>query len=211
MSKFIVFDFDGTIVSSMDLGLKLFNQIADKYNIRKLKKEEIHHFSRLSMKERIKRFEVPLYLIPKLIFEFKREYRLHVHSLREINGMKEEILKLKQKGYPLGIISSNSVANIREFLVHRDLDVFDYVYSSRGIFGKSSTISTVSKKLKIKKENMIYVGDELRDIDSCHKAGVQIIAVTWGFDPLELLLEGKPDYIAKKPDQLLPIFEGIIE
>ena len=49
---------------------------------------------------------------------------------------------------------------------------------------------------------MIYVGDELRDIESCKKLGVPIVAVTWGYDSPQLLLSGNPDHIANTPGEL---------
>src|SRR5690554_3293096 len=116
MSKYIIFDFDGTIVDSMELALKLYNELAEKYNVKKLHADELSLFKKLTIPERIKMVEVPIYLIPKMILEFKRKYLNHVDSLHEIDGMKEIILKLKDKGMELGIVSSNAVPNIKQFL-----------------------------------------------------------------------------------------------
>jgi hypothetical protein len=33
----------------------------------------------------------------------------------------------------------------------------------------------------------LYVGDEVRDIQAAHKAGVAVAAVTWGFNSRDLL------------------------
>jgi len=209
MRKYIFFDFDGTIVNSMGIGMKLYNEMAEKYNLRKLKEEEIALLSSLTISERIKMFEVPLYMIPKMIIEFKRKYQKFISSLHEIEGMKDIIYELKQKGYSLCIISSNTVKNIQQFLINNQLDVFDHVYSSRGIFGKHATLKTVSRKLKIKQEQIIYIGDELRDIVSCKKAGVEIISVTWGFDSAELLSSGNPNYLIHKPADILTIIQNI--
>lgn len=209
MSKHIVFDFDGTIVSSMGLAVELYNEIAGKYKLRKLNEEEFVIFKKLTIPQRIKMFEVPLYMIPKIAMEFKKNYQKIIHSLHEIVGMKDIIRTLKDKGYSLIIISSNSVSNIQQFLNNNDLNVFDHIFSAKGLFSKHSTISSVSKKLKISKEDMIYIGDELRDIVSCKKAEVEIIAVTWGFDSIEILSGANPDYIANKPDDILSIMQKI--
>jgi phosphoglycolate phosphatase len=207
MKKYIAFDFDGTIVSSMALGVQLYNEIAEKYNYRKIQEEELHVIHKLSIPERLKMFNLPLYKIPKIIVEFKKNYNQHVGSLRAIEGMKQVIFRLKEEGYTLGIISSNSVPNIEKFLAKNQFDVFDQVYSSRGLFGKQSTINNVIKKLRIKKEDMIYIGDEVRDINACKKAGVKMIAVSWGFDSRELLEEQNPDYIADKPADITEIMQ----
>lgn len=205
MDKHIVFDFDGTIVDSLGLAVNLYNQMCHKYNLRPIEGSEIKSLKSLSIPELIKLFNVPLYLLPKMGVEFKRIYQKNVDHLREIDGIQGIILELKKLGYPLSIISSNSVANIQQFLLNTKIDVFDHIYSSKALFGKQSIINQVVKKLNIKKDQMIYIGDELRDIVSCRKAGVKIIAVTWGFDSAELLSSGNPDYVANEPNDILKI------
>ncbi|MBC8014963.1 MAG: hypothetical protein H7X79_04380, partial [Sporomusaceae bacterium] len=51
----------------------------------------------------------------------------------------------------------------------------------------------------------IYIGDEVRDVISCKKVSIKVIAVTWGYDSLDYLLENKPDFIANKPEEILNI------
>lgn len=209
-SIYMAFDFDGTIVSSMNLGIQIYNEIADKHNLRKLQtEEELKALYKLSIPDKMKMFNVPAYKLPIMGIEFKKRYKRHLSTLKFIDGMKEVILKLKEQGYSLGVISSNSVSNIKQFFQEKDMQAFDHVYSSRGLFGKHSTIRNVSKKLKIPREQMIYIGDELRDIDSCKKAGVKIISVPWGFDAPELLEAGEPDYIAREPADILRIMNEI--
>jgi phosphoglycolate phosphatase len=59
------------------------------------------------------------------------------------------------------------------------------------------------RQLGLQTDELLYVGDELRDIEACKKAGVRIVAVAWGYDPLPLLVSGNPDGIAKTPEELL--------
>ena len=64
------------------------------------------------------------------------------------------------------------------------------------------------KKYNLKKQETIYVGDEFRDIKASKKAKVDIISVTWGFDSVELLQKGKPEYLVTKPSQIPEIILG---
>lgn len=209
MNRHIIFDFDGTIVNSLPLAVKLYNQMAKKYKLRNLQESDISKLDKLSIAERMKLFDVPLYILPKLALEFKRDYRKFTATLPEIIGIRELIMKLQELGYSLHIISSNAADNIKQFLSHANMEVFDNVYSSKALLGKQTALNSVAKKLRIRKEQMIYIGDELRDIESCKKAGVEIIAVTWGFDDLELLTAGNPDYIAHKPEEILTIISQL--
>lgn len=205
MSKHILFDFDGTIVDSLGLAINIYNEMNEQYKLKEIKKEDITHLKGLSIKERIKLFNVPLYLLPKMGLDFKKRYEKNVGLLKLIAGMEEVILELKRLGYPLSIVSSNSVSNIKQFLMRTNVDVFEQVYASKALFGKQNVLNQVARKLNITKDQMIYIGDELRDIVSCRKAGVEIIAVTWGFDAASLIRSGNPDYVAEQPSDIIDI------
>lgn len=205
MRKHIIFDFDGTIVDSLELAVKIYNDMADRYSLKKLHDSDIATLNRLSIPERIKMFNVPLYVLPKMALEFKRKYNENIHLLREFKGIRQVITTLKNKGYPLSIISSNAAANVEQFLAAAKLDMFDHIIAAKALFGKQSVLKQLMRKLKVQARDLIYIGDELRDIQSCQKAGVAMIAVTWGFDSAELLASGHPNYIAEQPEQLLNI------
>ena len=49
---------------------------------------------------------------------------------------------------------------------------------------------------------MIYVGDEVRDIEASQSARVASIAVTWGFNSRDILSEAKPSFLAHSPSDL---------
>ena len=53
--------------------------------------------------------------------------------------------------------------------------------------------------------NVLYVGDEVRDIEAAKKAGIRIAAVTWGYNSKKALEAYKPDYLVTKPEELLQI------
>ena len=55
------------------------------------------------------------------------------------------------------------------------------------------------------KDDVVYIGDEERDIAACKKCKISIIAVTWGFDSKELLEKNNPHYLADTPKELLEI------
>ena len=42
-----------------------------------------------------------------------------------------------------------------------------------------------------------YVTDTVRDITRCRDCGITVIAVAWGYDPLERLVHANPDFIAE--------------
>jgi len=205
----VIFDFDGTIADSMKLAVELFNQAAHKYKFNSIKEEAYEYLSGLSILEKCKALNVSLAFIPKVGVEITRSYHRSIGSIPIIDGMKEVILALKQSGYKLSIISSNAGDNIRKFLINNDLDVFDNIYSANNLFGKDKTINSFIKKNNLRKEELVYIGDELRDIVACNANHIKVIAVTWGgYDSLDMLKKANPDYIVNKPSEIIEIIEA---
>jgi phosphoglycolate phosphatase len=205
----VIFDFDGTIADSMDLAVELFNQAAHKYKFNFIKEEAYEYLSGLSILEKCKALNVSLAYIPRVGLEITRSYNRSISAIPIFDGMKEVILALKQSGYKLSIISSNASDNIKKFLINNDLDVFDYIYSANNLFGKDKTINSFIKKNNLKKEELVYIGDEFRDIVACNANHIKVIAVTWGgYDSLDMLKSANPDYIVNKPSEIIDIIEA---
>ena len=106
-------------------------------------------------------------------------------------------------------MSSNSLDNINTFLEANHIELFENIQSSRGLFDKHVTINRLISKLGVKKDEVIYIGDEYRDIEACKKIGIKVISVLWGFDPKELLEKAQPDYIVSEPNEISQIIMNI--
>jgi phosphoglycolate phosphatase len=210
MIKHIIFDFDGTIADSGEIGLQIINEFAEKYNYRKFTMTEVRAMSTIPVRERLKKVGVPLHKIPQISVEALVKYRRLMHSLKSFDGIREMLESLKGEGLYLAIISSNSAENIKEFLQNNNLGLFDRVVAVKNFFGKHRSLGHYLKEARLKPEEAIYIGDELRDVEACKKAGVKIIAVTWGFDSRELLQRGNPDFIADRPGDIMPIVKSVI-
>ncbi len=202
MIRHIFFDLDGTLVDSLATFVKIGNELAIRYGYTPLDDNKVRELLKLPMKKRIKQLGVPLYKLPKISLEILSRFHSHASQLQPIEGIRELLLGLKEAGYTLTIISSNSVPNIKAFLKANQLEVFEGIYSCNNLFGKHKTIKWILSKKNINKQEVIYVGDEQRDIEACKRVGVKVIAVTWGFDSLELLKEVGPDCIANKPTDI---------
>lgn len=56
---------------------------------------------------------------------------------------------------------------------------------------------------------VIYIGDEVRDIHSCKEIGIKIIAVSRWYDNETLLKENNPDILITKPRDILQAIEQL--
>ncbi|MGE7839510.1 HAD-IA family hydrolase [Lysinibacillus sp. NPDC093712] len=203
--KHIIFDFDGTLADSTAVLASVWNIIAKKYEFKEVQLEDIDSLKKISIAERSKLFNFPLHKLPIILPQF---YRLYQQSLKEVHlfhGMKDVLKEIESKGYTIAIISSNSKDNIVEFLNTNGIDYVSEVLCSSRIFGKDKVIKKYLKESNIKRSDVIYVGDEQRDIIACKKVGIPIIWVDWGYDAIEVIQSEEPDYKVFSPAEILNI------
>ena len=133
-----------------------------------------------------------------------KEYHKSMDPYEE--DLKETLKILKSKLSYMGIISSNSKKNINTFLKNEKIDTMDFIISSP-LFSKEIKINKLKKKLKLKDEDILYVGDEVRDIVSAKKANIDIASVTYGYNTKEYLSSENPTYFIDDLKELFNIIE----
>jgi phosphoglycolate phosphatase-like HAD superfamily hydrolase len=55
---------------------------------------------------------------------------------------------------------------------------------------------------------ILFVGDELRDIEAAQETGVHMAAVTWGYNSTAALEAAGPDYLIADPMGICRLVEG---
>lgn len=206
--KVIIFDFDGTIADTVEALVVIANRLAIEFDYPQITPEELGLLRNLTSREIIKYSGISVFKIPFLVKKVKGELKKKISELKPISGIKESLFVLKEKDYRLGIITSNSEENVREFLKINNLDdVFEFIYSGVTIFGKTTIINNVLRQKQIKPSEAIYVGDETRDIEASQKANIKVIAVTWGFNNEEVLSKQNPDFVIRNPRELVDVIQ----
>lgn len=202
--KIIVFDFDGTIADTYHALVNIANQLADEFGYNPIDKNELLRLQNLSSWEIIKQAEISLFKIPFLFKKIQAELGKEISKVNPIDGIETVLYQLKSRGYRLGIITSNTAKNVTSVLEHHQLNtLFDFIYAETTIFGKHKVINEVIRKEKINRADIIYVGDEARDIRSAQKSRISIVAVAWGFNSQQVLAQKQPEFLVEKPLQLL--------
>ena len=205
--KHIIFDFDGTLADSTAVFASVWNTIAQKYDFKKVQLEDIDSLKKLSIAERSKLFNFPLHKLPIILPQFYRLYQQSLTDVHLFDGMKDLVNEIAQKGYTVAIISSNATDNIVAFLKTNGIDCVSEVLCSSHIFGKDKVIKKYLKEANIHKSDVLYVGDEHRDIVACKKVGIPIIWVAWGYDAIEVVQSEEPDHTVFSPAEILTIIE----
>lgn len=210
MVKYIIFDFDGTLVKSRTLAVDLFNELSDKYGYEKMAYEDVEALSKLTIMERLQKLDVPILKFPVLLKEMKQLYKNHIIELDLVEGISDLLYGLKSKGYQLGILSSNTRENINQFLTTHNISIFDYVFVASNIFGKDKAIKKLIKHYKFPKDQVLYIGDEMRDEEACQKIEIPFVGVSWGFDSVELLSKGQHKAIVYDPKEVYEAVRGTV-
>ena len=202
--KTIIFDFDGTIADTMEEGRRIFNVIAPDYGIRQIDREEMEGFRSLSINQFIDAMKIPKTRIPLFIARGTLMMRRSIGGLPLIAGVGEILPQLRAKVNRFGILTSNAVDNVELFLdSHGIRGLFDFVSSTSKLTGKSRYLNGTRKQYKLKAEEMLYVGDEVRDLKAAKKAGIPCAGVTWGFNTREALAAENPDHLLDAPAEFL--------
>jgi HAD superfamily hydrolase (TIGR01509 family) len=201
--KVVIFDFDGTIADTFETVLQITNDLATELGYPCPTPEDVQRLRNLDSREIIRQSGIPLFRLPFLMKRLKAELRNEIHKLKPIPAMKDVLIQLKQRGTPMGIVTSNSQENVQTFLRNHDLvDLFEFTHSGTTLFGKGRVIRQLLKQHNLKPGNVVYVGDETRDIEAAKNIQIRVIAVAWGFNSAEALARQNPDFMIHQPGEL---------
>jgi len=97
---------------------------------------------------------------------------------------------------PCSIISSANERYISEILSCSDVDIrnFSDVLGRETVGKKPEKLRQLCKKHDCRPGEVLYIGDLVHDILACRVAGVPIIAVGYGYHPIDYLRKHSPDY-----------------
>jgi beta-phosphoglucomutase-like phosphatase (HAD superfamily) len=117
--KYIIFDFDGTLVDSVDLAVEIYNKIAPKYNCKPVQHEAREILSSKNPQKFFKTYGITPFKLFLLVYRIRRELGKHIPHIEPVKGMENALRSLRNHGYKLGILTSNSKANVEDFLDHK--------------------------------------------------------------------------------------------
>jgi len=200
--KTILFDFDGTLADSFVIAVGIFNQLSSEFGYRPVQDAEIPAARKMGARQVMQEFGIRATVMPALAQRGLRLLHERIADIKPFAGIPEVLSELKSQGHRLGILTSNSKDNVTAFLKRHDLEIFEFICSSSRLFGKAREIRRLLKEKKISPQEVIFIGDECRDIEAGHKAGIQMIAVTWGYNTPEALAALRPALLVDHPEEI---------
>lgn len=202
--KTVIFDFDGTIADSLGLVVEIYRQLTN--DTRKLTPAEYEALRKLPAQKVARSIGVSLWRIPFLVRKGRKIMHSRLGEVDVFEGLPEALERLKEQGYTLRIVTSNSAENVQKFLDDHQLsEYFSDIVGDVGLFNKAKVLRKIIKGDALDASQSYYVGDEARDIVASKKAGLRIISVAWGYNHEDLLRDLQPYAIARTPHELVNI------
>ena len=203
--KLLIFDFDGTIADTLDAGVTILNKLAVEFGFRPLHPKDLERVRDMRTRQLMKFLGIPARKMSRIARRGSEELYACIHSIQPLPGMPEALRELQTLGFALGIITSNTEVNVQIFLRSHGLDLFDFVRCSSKLLGKARMIRSVIRRQHVRAADILFVGDETRDIEAAKKAGIRIAAVTWGYNSRRSLEAMKPDFVFESPKELVAL------
>jgi len=196
-----IFDLDGTLVDSFPWFLRTINDVADRFGFRRVGDEDVEGLRHASTREILSRLEVPLWKLPA-IARYAR--RLKGEAAAEISlfaGTDAMLRTLTDSGVQLALVTSDSEANARQKL-GASAAHFQYFDCAASVFGKPAKFRRVIRRAGAAPQNVISIGDEVRDIEAARAVGIACGAVSWGYAAPAALQALAPDYMFAQMDEI---------
>lgn len=207
--KAYLFDLDNVLYDSFNFMEKVYletvrqinNQVTDK-NI-KIIKEKINN--------------APTYVFKCIGIDpykgndlYKRIYLEHIkQGIDFYPGIENLIKDLSSRGYSIGIVTSQPLGRYTAIMEHADFKSLIKIEVTWNDLKKGEQkphpagIIKALGALNVKPNNAVYIGDDIKDIQAAKAAGIRSIAAVWGTANENELVSSNPDFIARKPSDIL--------
>lgn len=211
MKKVLAFDFDGTIVDSMnELAVFAAELINEQYGLSREMSQKLFLFtSGIPFNEQLE-LMFPGKEQNQMIYEtFERLKEEHALEYPLYPEVKEVFSKLSQVGYKLALSSSNAQHILENYVEHYELNI-DLVCGYRGPdFGKGEAhFNHISDYFEVGFEDIIFVGDSLQDYERAQSCSVNFIARASTFSVEELKQKGVSTVIHNLTELLAVLGHG---
>ena len=215
--KFIVFDFDGTLCdTAIDVVLSR-NWVYKQFGFKEIDREvaikqtymKEGEFVKAGLPQDILADES---FVEKMILAYRDRYFNHyMDASFPFEKIPECVGNLKTNGKALAILSNKEEWILGPFAQKLFPDIFSFVRGN--IIGEITKPDKRLTYIVLEKigadlnelSNCVYVGDSCIDIQTAKNAGIDSIAVTWGYTDEEKLRECNPTYIVSSPSELYEI------
>ncbi len=188
-NRLVVFDFDGTLADSFALFVESFNVAAAFYRFKQFDMENVQFLRTLTATDVLKHHGVRSWMLPLIAHTIRKAMGRSMSRVRLFGGVSEMLARLHDQGVPLGLLTSNSLTNVELVLGREQLSRFRYLRCGTSLSGKSRIIGNVMKQSRLRSADLLFIGDEIRDLHAARDAGIPFLGAGWGYTDASALLK----------------------
>jgi phosphoglycolate phosphatase-like HAD superfamily hydrolase len=198
--KLVVFDLDGTLISSHETIYKCTVEALRRVGTNnRLPENEFYGMIGLHFEDIFEKFGFSVPDFEKFISIYKSLYFTYIDSSAMYDGVEELINVLNRRKIKIGLLTTKAQDQADLLLKHFSLyDKFDYVMGRRpGLKHKPAPepLLKICEDLKIDLAETMMVGDSELDVQCGKNAGTKTCAVTYGYRSKEQLEKIQPDFV----------------
>ncbi len=207
--KAVLFDMDGTLLDTLEDLCDSTNHALAQMGCPLRGIEEIRRFIGNGAEKQIRR-AVPEGTSEGKIMEtlaaFRAYYQDHCQIKTKVyDGLLDVLSELKEKGVKMAVVSNKPDAAVKKLSREYFGDRLDYAIGpSDGVRCKPypDMAEEALKALGVEKKDAVFVGDSEVDVQTGLNAGLDVIAVSWGFRSREVVIEAGASKIADNASEL---------
>jgi len=202
-----LFDLDGTLIDSIELILRSYRHTLRTHRGEEPADDLWMEGLGTPLWVQFRRFSEDPAEIEAMVATY-RTYNLahHDEMVRPYDGVVEAVRALKQRGRPLGLVTSKLRSGAIRGLVRASLeDAFDVVVGADDVTHPKphpEPVRVALERLGAPARGAVFVGDSRHDLVSGRAAGVKTAAALWGPFDRSHLEDLAPDYWLERPADL---------
>ena len=214
MKQLAIFDFDGTLLNTIDdLGHACNHALrANGYQTHPIEAYPamVGNGVRRLIERALPAENRTEPTVDRLLADFRNYYDEHLCDYtRPYPGIENVLRELRGRGIDLAVASNKYESAVRRLIGHFFTDT-EFVSVCGNIDGvptkpDPSIVFRILTERPTPKDDVIYCGDSAVDMETARRAGVESVGVTWGFRPVRELTGAYADHIITDPAELLDL------
>ena len=195
----ILFDLDGTLLDTLDDLFDAVNFVLKSHGLPLRTREDVQGFIGNGIVKLMERSvgagARSRENFPQLVEDFKSYYGEHCQDkTKPYDGVMEMLARLQKNGQRVGVVSNTAhfaVEKLCKFYFGDLVDVAIGENEADGVKKKPApdTLFEAMRRLGVRKEDSVYVGDSEVDIQTADNACVPCVSVSWGMKDSAFLAE----------------------